>query len=69
MPPRKKVETAFGAVDKTALETLHNSFDTRRLIDAIEAVDQIRSSIERAARRSARSPDLQQAVEPISEEE
>ncbi len=44
--PRKTVETAFGAVDEKALETLKNSFDTRRLLDAVKAVDQLRSRID-----------------------
>jgi molecular chaperone GrpE (heat shock protein) len=46
MPERKTVETAFGAVDEKALEALQNSFDTRRLLAAVEAVDQIRSRID-----------------------
>jgi hypothetical protein len=46
MPSRKTVETAFGAVDEKALETLHNSFDTRRLLDAVEAIDQVRYRID-----------------------
>jgi len=46
MPPRKTVETAFGAVDEKTLEALQNSFDTRRLLDAVEAIDQIRSRID-----------------------
>jgi hypothetical protein len=46
MPARKTVETVFGAVDEKALEALQNSFDTRRLLDAVEAVDQVRSRID-----------------------
>jgi hypothetical protein len=46
MPERKTVETAFGAVDEKALGVLQNSFDTRRLLDAVEAIDQIRSRID-----------------------
>jgi molecular chaperone GrpE (heat shock protein) len=46
MPVRKTVETAFGAVDEKALETLQNSFDTRRLLAAVDAVDQIRARID-----------------------
>ena len=46
MPPRKTVETAFGTVDEKALEALQNSFDTRRLLAAVDAVDQIRARID-----------------------
>ncbi len=46
MPIRKTVETAFGAVDEKALEALQNSYDTRRLLDAVETVDQIRYRID-----------------------
>ena len=46
MSPRNTVETVFGAVDEKALEALQNSFDTRRLLNAVEAVDQIRSRID-----------------------
>lgn len=35
----KSVKTRFGTVDAVALETLQNSFDTRRLLDAVEAID------------------------------
>jgi hypothetical protein len=44
--PRKTVETAFGSVDEKALETLQNSFDTRRLLEAVDAVDQVRYRID-----------------------
>jgi hypothetical protein len=43
--PGKTVETAFGAVDEKALETLQHSFDSRRLLNAVDAVDQVRSRI------------------------
>lgn len=45
MPERKTTETAFGSVDEKALEALQNSFDTRRLLAAVDAVDQIRARI------------------------
>jgi hypothetical protein len=41
MSAHRNVETAFGAVDEKALETLQTSFDTRRLLDAVNAVDQV----------------------------
>jgi hypothetical protein len=40
------VKTRFGTVDAAALETLQDSFDTRRLLDAVEAIDQIRYRID-----------------------
>jgi hypothetical protein len=46
MPSRKTVETAFGAVDEKALEALQNSFETRRLLDAVNASDEIRCRID-----------------------
>jgi hypothetical protein len=46
MPARKTVETTFGAVDQKALEALRNSFDPRRLLDGVEAIDQVRSRID-----------------------
>ncbi len=46
MPERKTVETAFGTVDERALEALQNSFDTRRLLAGVDAVDQIRARID-----------------------
>ena len=46
MPARKTVQTAFGAVDEKALEALQNSFDSRRLLNAVEALDQVRSRID-----------------------
>jgi hypothetical protein len=45
MPERKTTETAFGSVDEKALEALQNSFHTRRLLAAVDAVDQIRARI------------------------
>jgi hypothetical protein len=50
MPGRKTVETAFGAVDEKGLETLQHSFDSRRLLNAVDAVDQVRSRINGCAR-------------------
>ena len=46
MPARKTVETAFGAVDEKSLEALQDSFDTRRLLAAVDAVDQIRARVD-----------------------
>jgi len=42
MPIRKTVETSYGAVDEKTLERLQNRFDTRRLLDAVDAIDLIR---------------------------
>jgi hypothetical protein len=39
---RTSVETAFGVVDRTVLEKLRNSFDTTVLLNAVDAVDQVR---------------------------
>jgi hypothetical protein len=36
------VETSYGAVDDKTLESLQNRFDTRRLLDAVDAIDLIR---------------------------
>jgi hypothetical protein len=41
MPTRKTVETSYGAVDEKTLEKLQNHFDTRRLLDAVNAIDLI----------------------------
>ena len=41
MPARKTVETAHGTVDAKTLERLQNRFDTRRLLDAVDAIDLI----------------------------
>lgn len=42
----KSVKTRFGTVDAAALETLQNGFDTTRLADAVDALDQIRYRID-----------------------
>jgi len=46
MPTRKTVETSYGAVDEKTLEKLQNRFDTRRLLDAVDAIDLIRYRID-----------------------
>src|SRR5262249_43745836 len=46
MPSRKTVETSYGAVDEQTLEKLQNRFDTRRLLDAVDAIDMIRDRID-----------------------
>lgn len=46
MPTRKTVETSYGAVDEETLEKLQNRFDTRRLLDAVDAIDLIRYRID-----------------------
>ncbi len=39
-------KTAVGTVDKKALEKLYNSFDTRRILDAIGDLDAVRAELE-----------------------
>ena len=46
MPTKKTVETPYGAVDEKTLEKLQHRFDTRRLLDAVDAIDLIRYRIE-----------------------
>jgi hypothetical protein len=41
----KTVQTSYGAVDAKALSRMQNRFDTRRLFDAIDAIDRIRYRI------------------------
>jgi hypothetical protein len=38
----KIVKTSFGTVDGQALEKLQDSFDTRELLRAVDAIDQLR---------------------------
>jgi len=45
---KKTVETPYGQVDAKALERLRNRFDTRRLLDAADRIDRIRSRISEA---------------------
>jgi hypothetical protein len=40
------IDTSYGPVDAKALEKLQNNFDTTRLLNAVDAVDQIRYRID-----------------------
>ena len=41
----KTIQTSYGAVDANVLSRMQNRFDTRRLFDAIDAIDRIRYRI------------------------
>jgi hypothetical protein len=45
MLEKNTVDTAYGLVDRQALEHLQHSFDTRRLLDTVNALDRVRSRI------------------------
>ena len=42
---KNPVDTAYGLVDRQALEHLQHSFDTQRLLDTVNALDRVRSRI------------------------
>jgi hypothetical protein len=48
MSKKRIVETAYGPVDHKALERLQHRFDTRRLLDIVDALDQMRSRLDGA---------------------
>lgn len=45
MSKNESVNTPYGRVDADALEHLQNSFDTHRILDAVDAIDRIRYRI------------------------
>ena len=46
MARKKTVKTEYGPVDQKALKTLQNSFDTMRLLHAVDAIDHMRGRID-----------------------
>jgi hypothetical protein len=42
---KNTVDTAYGLVDRQALEHLQHSFDRQRLLDTVNALDRVRSRI------------------------
>jgi hypothetical protein len=45
MRERKIIETQYGPVDRKALEKLQNSFDTKTVLEAVDAIDDIRGRL------------------------
>lgn len=45
MPSRRSLPTPYGRVDRAKLEQLQASFDTSRLLAAVEVIDQLRTRI------------------------
>jgi hypothetical protein len=45
MSKSKTLQTRYGPVDAAILEHLRNSFDTHRILDAVDAIDRIRDRI------------------------
>jgi hypothetical protein len=41
----RSLKTAYGTVDRTKLEHLQASYDTSRLLDAVDVIDQLRARI------------------------